>query len=386
MNPALSLAATFSEPQALQNLSQEQASVSVPPPTPTSAWVMVDAHGFIKDSSPRAAAMLGYTGTDLNGRTLAELAFDGWQQAAGVAASRLRFGGLESFELALRGRSGRRSLIEMSVAPASNVGPGQLQLNWEERRGSVRRQDREHLEQQWREVYGLLQRQETERQHTVNRLHDDLLPTAVMAKYLLESLAQPLADTAKPVDTAQVQAHLRQATRHLLNLISGLRDISDELRPRMLDELGLYPALERLVHDQFPSGDAVHLHFCLRVPEDQIPAHLKLDIYRIIQAALANVRQHASASFATVSVIHQGTELVVSVEDDGVGFDSRQALRADSAAGLSRPAPEVPLSLTLINRRVLAHPGGRLILESRPKRLKGALVGGAWPILVSQAA
>jgi two-component system NarL family sensor kinase len=327
--------------------------------------------------------MLGYGVADLVGRSLADLAFDGWQDAAGVASSRLRYGATNPFELALRGRSGRRSLIEMTRGSSAHLVPdGQVCLLWEERRGAARKADRAELEQQWQVVYELLQRQERERQQTVNTLHDTLVPTAVMAKYLLESASRTFDSSSD----ARLQAPLRQACQLLRDLLDGMRGISDSLRPRMLDDLGLYAALERLVQEQFSAPGAPRVQCAWRAPESDIPPSLRADIFRIVEAALSNVQAHAQASSATVSVAVVQSELRVFIEDDGLGFDVRPlGLVSESLPGeWHHPTPQsrgVALGLNAMCRRVHAH-GGRFVLESHGHRPLGVLVGGIWPVSV----
>jgi two-component system NarL family sensor kinase len=344
-------------------------------PDPASAQVLLDAHGFIQEASVSAAHILGYSADDLRGRSLRDLASDGWQEAAGVAAARLRFGATESFELALKGRSGRRSLIEMLVAPTVTPKGGVTVLAWTERRTGARKAPAQSdLDQHLRVVYGLLQRQETERQQIATQLHDDLLPMAVMAKYIVEDVVGLLATD----DTKDVPGLLDDAVSCLRKLMSGIDDMSAHISPRILEDLGLLPALESLVRDRFLAAGDVEVQCRWLASEAQIPANLKLDIYRIVETALVNVVQHSRAKNASVFLALENGDLRLLVEDDGIGFDPRVIDPRAIAGRSSTDAPTASVGIASIRRRVEAN-GGRFVLETQAHR-GGTSIGGIWPV------
>ena len=79
------------------------------------AAVWLDRQDRIREATTSAAGMLGFEPRALVGLLLADLAAEGWRTAAEVAAARVRFGSTDSFELLLRGRSGRQTLVEMTA-------------------------------------------------------------------------------------------------------------------------------------------------------------------------------------------------------------------------------------------------------------------------------
>ena len=158
----------------------------------SSASVWLDTEGRIRDASAAAASMLGYEPMALTGRTLIELAARDWRDAAEVASARVRYGATESFELLLQGRSGRMSLIEMAARPVVDAqGNAQaFMLTWAHRRVG-KRPGREAAEAELRRLAdALLRMREQERMDLATRLHDDLAPTLVMVKYLVEDALQ----------------------------------------------------------------------------------------------------------------------------------------------------------------------------------------------------
>jgi two-component system NarL family sensor kinase len=326
------------------------------------AAIRLDVKGRISDATASAAAILGLEPQELRGRSLKDLALDGWQAAAEVAAARVRFGATESFELALKGRSGRRTLVEMTARAGAKDGSGPV-ISWSERR--VRRAGAQpggdgDLQ---RVAYGLLRTQEAERMRVALELHDELAPNLVMAKYMIEDAISRIGTDA-PVDSTK---SLHDAVLRLRNVITELRRISTDLRPRVLDDLGLLPTLEWLCRGEEESGRGLRVECRISVAEADVSERLKLDIFRIVQDALNNVVEHAGANHAVVSLQVTGEELCLIVEDDGTGFDF--------GAASSKRDGGLNLGLQSIRKRVEAT-GGRFLFESQGQR--GTRIGGAW--------
>jgi two-component system NarL family sensor kinase len=326
--------------------------------------VQLDADGRIRAASAGAAAMLGYEAMALAGRTLTELAADGWQEAAAVASARVRFGSTEDFALVLRGRSGRLSLIEMAPRPGARMPgtAGDFLLEWAS--GRVRREAAATVtDGQLRQLaYALMQRREGERLDVAKRLHDELSPTLAMVKYLVEDAAQRSAQG----DRADASELLGQAAASLRHVVAELRNISNALRPRLLDDLGLLPALEWYCRGFEEAHPGVLMVPLLGAAERSVPEELKVDVFRVVQDALSNVARHAQATEVRVSLAEQDGELRLSIEDNGVGFDAEAALRAATGS----------VGLLTMRKRVRAT-GGRIALDSRPGR--GTSVVAAWP-------
>lgn len=338
----------------------------MPPSTPTfesfAASVKLDPEGRIREATPAAAAMLGYEPMALTGRTLTELAADGWREAAAVASAQVRFGSTEDFALMLRGRSGRRSLIEMTVRPPVGAA-GTPQLTWSS--GRVRRDPEADAEEgplRWL-AYSLMRRREAERLDIAKQLHDELSPTLAMAKYLVEDAALRGSQGGRD----EARELLGQAAASLRHVVAQLRNISNALRPRLLDDLGLLPALEWFCRGFEEANPQIRVQRLMRVTERNVPEELKVEIFRIVQEALANVARHAHATEARLSLAERGGELRLSVEDNGIGFDHEAVI----AAGADN------VGLLSMRKRIRAT-GGVMSVDSGPQR--GTRIGAAWPI------
>ncbi len=329
----------------------------------TAAAIRLDSLGRINSATPSAAAMLGFEPQELNGRSLKDLALEGWQAAAEMAAARVRYGATESFELALKGRSGRRTLVAMTARNEGASPEAGTVIAWSERR--VRRDaGAEDVNSDLKRVaYGLLRTQEAERMRVALELHDEVAPIVIMVKYMIEDAIGKLASEA----SVEPAAILQDAAARLRDVIEELRRISTGLRPKLLDDLGLIPTLEwycRGVEEALPG---VHVECRVAASEGDVPESLKLEIFRIVQEALSNVVEHSHARNARVSLYTAMGELCVLIEDDGDGFDLGTA-SSKRDGGLN-------LGLHSIRKRVEAT-GGRLLWE--PIGQRGTRIGAAW--------
>lgn len=162
--------------------------------------------------------------------------------------------------------------------------------------------------------------QEEERRRISHELHDQigqLLTALLIQLQLLER------DFAEPASKARLET-----LKHLAEEISShLHHIAWELRPIALDELGLIAALERITEEW-----SVRFNIpCEFNPDGNIDSEIQpemaIGILRIVQEALTNIAKHAKASRARVVTYQTDGELVVTIEDDGVGFKVSEILR-----------------------------------------------------------
>ncbi len=134
-----------------------------------------------------------------------------------------------------------------------------------------------------------------------------------------------------------------------------MRDLSLRLRPSMLDDLGLLPAL--LWHvERFAAQTRVRASLEHRGLEGRLPPEVETAAYRIVQEALSNVARHAGVEECAVRVWLEGGVLHVRVEDEGRGFDARTHEARMPSTGLSGMRERATLL------------GGRLTVESAPGR------------------
>lgn len=190
--------------------------------------------------------------------------------------------------------------------------------------------------------------QETERKRMARDLHDGVGQILSGVKYRLESFS---GAAGLKGDAA---AKLLEMEGLLGHAISEVRLVSRNLMPPELCDLGLEPALRTLCRGFGESaGIAVTLNTA-RVPA-AVPPELALALFRITQEALNNIGKHSRATMATVDLSSKGSELLLSVSDNGIGF----------AAGGERPAAGRGIGLGSMRERAESN-GGRIEFNSVP--------------------
>ena len=169
--------------------------------------------------------------------------------------------------------------------------------------------------------------QELERRKIARELHDEIGQILTGLKLLLELSSQLPPELNK--------ANLKEAQSLLSDLIIKVRNLSLELRPAMLDDLGLLPAL--LWHfDRFTSQTHVQVNFeHSGIKEQRFSSEIETAAYRIIQEALTNVTRYAGVNEVKVSITSNAASLKVEVIDQGSGFDYDNALKLNQGNGLS---------------------------------------------------
>ena len=213
-------------------------------------------------------------------------------------------------------------------------------------------------------VDGLLKKLESDRARMAEVLDGEAISVLTMARYLLEDARQRLSRG----ELNETSEALQNASARIRDVGQQLAALSSELRPRLLEDLGLVPALSWYLRDFSRANRAIFVSPRITVPEKDIPAELKLPVFRIVKAALSNVSRHSKASAARVSLSLLDDELRLTIEDDGVGFDAERWHR--------RMGPDC-CGLGMICRWAEAS-GGRCTIESVARH--GSRVQALWSV------
>lgn len=235
----------------------------------------------------------------------------------------------------------------------------------EEREEELQR-SHDHLEEQVRDRTAELDRlsrrlilaQEEERFRLAAELHDDVGATISVVKFGIERALLMLRER----DVVQAHVPLAEAVELVKGLARQLRRIQNELRPAYID-LGLLNSIRIFCRDY----QAAHPELRLEVEaetDETLPPSLRVVIFRLVQESLNNIAKHAGATRASLSIITTGEEVVVSIRDDGRGFDPTAAAGAGRGLGLKTMRERVELS------------GGAFTLETAPG--KGTLITADW--------
>jgi signal transduction histidine kinase len=192
----------------------------------------------------------------------------------------------------------------------------------------------------------LLEVQEAEHRHIARELHDEIGQILTGLKLTLELSGR--------LSTQEASVKLAEAQALLDDLITRTRRLSLDLRPSMLDDLGLFPAL-RWHFERYSSVTQVNVTFNHSGLEGKrFAPQLETAAYRIVQEAMTNVARHSGVKQVMIDVCSDQDTLTIEIEDKGVGFDPGAAMRAGKASGL-----------TGVRERTMLL-GGRLKLESAP--------------------
>jgi signal transduction histidine kinase len=241
-----------------------------------------------------------------------------------------------------------RTLLKIAVTMSVGIGlavftarrtllmEAELQQRYEE--GLRARQELQELSAR------LLSAQEEERRSISRELHDEVGQS--LSALLME--AGNAAARVSP-DSTEIRRHVESIKRLAEASVQVIRNMSLLLRPSMLDDLGLVPALEWQAREVF-KRTGLRVQVTADENSSELPDEHKTCIYRVVQEALHNCARHAQARNVTVEVRQQPSQIVLTVEDDGRGFDSRRVRG---------------LGLVGMEERV-HHLGGVLRVKSRP--------------------
>jgi PAS domain S-box-containing protein len=214
----------------------------------------------------------------------------------------------------------------------------------------------------------LVEVQETERRAIARELHDEigqLLTALKLTLALTEREASGRTDGAPSGPPSRgAGGRLDDAAALVEELVSRVRELSLDLRPAMLDDLGLVPALAWYV-DRYTARTGIAVAFRHTGADGRFPPAIETGAFRIVQEALTNVARHARSDDATVRLWAGDDLLNVQIEDHGVGFDPARAI-AVTSSGLSGMRERATLL------------GGRLEVESTPG--SGACITAELPV------
>jgi PAS domain S-box-containing protein len=164
---------------------------------------------------------------------------------------------------------------------------------------------------------------EEERTHIARELHDDLGQILASLRMDLNLLQQ--ADGNTP-DSLRL---MKGMDENLVTAIASLRRIATNLRPRALDESGLYFALQGL-RDDFVERHGIRCALFADEAELRLDDAASTAIFRIVQEALTNIARHANASNVTMNLYRLNSELLVTIRDDGRGIQPEDMEKAES--------------------------------------------------------
>jgi signal transduction histidine kinase len=209
----------------------------------------------------------------------------------------------------------------------------------------------------------LMSAQETERKHMAMQLHDSIGQSLSAVKFSIEESLERLKAAVAPEELRSLES----AVTLIQEVMRELRAMLKALRPAMLDDLGILATINWLCREieTIYSGVTVERHTDL--DEEEIPATLKVPMFRILQEALNNAVKHSQCDRIQVELSQDSGEITLEIRDNGRGIPSppmKSELDGQPGMGLASMRERAELS------------GGRLEIESRPG--EGTRVRVSW--------
>jgi len=171
-------------------------------------------------------------------------------------------------------------------------------------------------------IIKIIDAQENERHHLANQLHDG--PAQSLTNLILQAeICERLFDT----DPVRARTELTELKDAVNVTFQKVREFIFDLRPMMLDDLGLIPTLKKSIED-YEQKYGIACNLTISGPDKRMPPHTEVTIFRVIQQLLNNVKNHAQATHVQVALTIDDEKVNAAVEDDGSGFDVDEAISA----------------------------------------------------------
>ena len=291
----------------------------------------VSPQGLITGWNTGAERIYGYPAREMIGQPILGIVPAEKQPEMQAVLERARGGTpTEQLETVHRQRSGQHIDVAVTISPIRNAagqttGASLIARNITDRRRAEKALQ-EYTERLHRLSQRLVQVQEDERRFIAREMHDEIGQILTGLQLTLEVIPQ------LPPDVLQEKA--RQAQGQVNELIERVSRLTLDLRPPMLDDLGLLPTL--LWHfNRYTQLTGIPVGFRHNgLEKRRFDPEVETAAYRIVQEALTNAARHASASCVEVRVAVEPAWLRIRIADDGQGFDPQSVLSGGKASGL----------------------------------------------------
>jgi two-component system sensor histidine kinase DegS len=198
-------------------------------------------------------------------------------------------------------------------------------------------------------VVRIVEAQESERQRLARQIHDG--PAQALSNFILQT---EIATKLFERDPNRAKAELANLKMSAKNTFDGIRDFIFDLRPMMLDDLGLVPTVRRYV-DSFREKSGLQTTLTITGAERRLESVREVMVFRGVQELLGNVRTHAQATQVRIMLDVDEKRVRLAVEDNGRGFDPAVALNGQQKT----------IGLTTMRERIELI-GGQVQIDSQP--------------------
>jgi PAS domain S-box-containing protein len=318
----------------------------------TSDWIWeMDAQGKYIYSNPVVKNIIGYSYDELIGRYFYDFFSSENKETlkAQIFELMAKLKPIESFDNILLRKDGVEVIMETSGIPCLDKRGNILGYRGVSRNISERKRSETLIRQLSQQ---LLKAQETERQMISCELHDRVAQDLSAAKIEFDMLLKNRSE----LDFA-TKEKLREISNRLQKAINAIRDLSYDLQPPILAEMGLLKALE-VYCEEFSSQFGRNVDFqSAGLNLFKLDPDTEIHIYRLVQEGLNNIRKHADSEKAIVRLVGVFPNIILRIEDTGKGFDVKArelALDGEKRMGLRSMKERINLL------------GGQMTIQSRP--------------------
>jgi len=210
----------------------------------------------------------------------------------------------------------------------------------------------------------LLKAQEDERKRIARELHDGIGQSLSAIKFKVETALNEMGQE----NPGQVVKSLEAVVPVVQEAVEDIRRISGNLRPPILDDLGILATISWLCREVETIYSGIHIEKQMDIEEHDMPDSLKIVIYRVLQESFNNIAKHSHATLVHLSLKGADGKIELAIDDNGVGFDVEQVLsggQSKRGIGLASMKERTELS------------GGSFAVDSQ--RGAGSTVRASWP-------
>lgn len=276
-------------------------------------WVQ-DMEGNFLDGNRALEKLIGYTLEELAGKNVTQFLSDESLALAKEVQRKLLMG--EEYEQPYEQRflvkGGRTRIVKMVTNPI--IINGEVKGFQDVARDIT---EEKQLQENMRfYVHQVTRAQEDERKRIARELHDDVSPPLLLLIQRLDTITLGTL----PKLSHSLKESLEGLRSQAIEALEALRHCAQDLRPRILDDLGLVAALEWMTENMVKSQE-IDAHVEVMGVERTLPVETQLLLFRIAQEALNNIRRHAEASRAVVKLEFGDNSIKTTVSDNGKGFE-----------------------------------------------------------------
>jgi PAS domain S-box-containing protein len=322
--------------------------------------VTISANGKIMDVNSATELITGVSRDELVGADFSDYFTEPKKAAEGYQRV-FREGFIRDYPLAVRHRSGSVTDVLYNATVYRNETGAVLGVFAAARDITELKQAEEELRKKESQIRFFasqyLTAQETERRRIAAELHDSIASSLAGIKFRIEKTGE---DMKKGLGDPE---SMKDISSYLMQTLGEVRRIMADLRPSILDDLGILPALNWFCREYEKTYSHLSVEKRIGIAEEEVPDFLKTVIFRISQEAMNNIAKHSKASLVDLSLQKVGERVELTIQDNGHGFQNQEIAKG---LGLSTMRERTELS------------GGTFAIQSIAG--KGTIIRASWPL------